>query len=53
MNIDRVIEVAILLTLWVEFWYDAWWNTRERRMKRTKQARKKHEFENLTTGEHK
>lgn len=53
MNPDRIIEIAILLTLWVEFFYDAYWNNRERRLKRTKQIRKKYDFQSLTTGEHK
>lgn len=53
MNIDRIIEIAILVTLWIEFFYDAIWNNRERRLKRHRQARKKPEWENLTQGEHK
>ena len=40
MNWDRIIEIAVLITLWIEFAYDAWWNSRENRLKRRKQREK-------------
>ena len=52
MNVDRLIELAILLTLWIEFAYDAMWNNREAQAKRRQAKRKKPDFESLTTGEH-
>jgi hypothetical protein len=50
MTWDRGIEIAILLTLWIEFAYDAWYNTHEQRKKR--RAKKQPQFEELTKGEH-
>ncbi len=34
MTWDRLIEIAILITLWIEFWYDAHYNSLEQRKKR-------------------
>jgi len=50
MSLTLIIDGLILLTLWIEFWYDAWWNNHEQRRKR--KAKSKPSFENLTIGEH-
>lgn len=44
------LEIGVLITLWVEFFYDKWWNDQEQRRKR--RAKRKLQFEQLTQGEH-
>lgn len=51
MTLSEGLDAAILLTLWIEFFYDLVWNNREARLRRRKNAKKKPEFENLLVGE--
>lgn len=51
MTLAERLDAAILVTLWIEFFYDLLWNNYEARLKRRRNARKKPEFEHLTVGE--
>jgi hypothetical protein len=40
MTLDQKLEIAVLITLWIEFFYDLIWNNHEARLKRRKNAKK-------------
>jgi hypothetical protein len=41
MTLDQKLETAVLVTLWIEFFYDLLWNNREAQIKRRKANVKK------------
>jgi len=41
MTLDQKLETAVLITLWIEFFYDLLWNNREARLKRRKREKAK------------
>ncbi len=45
------LETLVVLILIVEFWYDAWFNNREQRLKRRNNKKKSFDFMALTQGE--
>jgi len=41
VTLDQKLETAVLVTLWIEFFYDLLWNNREARLKRRRNEKAK------------
>ncbi len=44
------LERGVLLTLWIEFFYDLFWNNREAQLKRRKSEKAKNARNKITVG---
>ena len=41
MTLDQKLETAVLITLWIEFFYDLLWNNKEAQIKRRRNEKVK------------